>query len=58
MGLMGAIRELARKNYHVYRVFKDMTPDAYPDPSTHRHDGHLGYLDILRCPVLYHMDAA
>jgi cytochrome bd-type quinol oxidase subunit 1 len=28
MGLMGAVRELARKNYHVYRVFKDVTTDA------------------------------
>ncbi|VAX23050.1 hypothetical protein MNBD_NITROSPINAE02-153 [hydrothermal vent metagenome] len=29
MALMGTIRELARKNYHVYRVFKDMSPDAH-----------------------------
>ena len=29
MSLMGAIRSLARRNFHVYRVFKDMTPDAY-----------------------------
>ena len=29
MSLMGSIRELSRKNYHVYRVFKDMTPDAF-----------------------------
>lgn len=35
MGLMGAIRELARKNYHVYRVFKDMTPDAYTPTLQH-----------------------
>ncbi len=39
MGLMGAIRELARKNYHVYRVFKDMTPDAHTP--TLRHTGLL-----------------
>ena len=35
MGLMGSIRELARKNYHVYRVFKDMTPDAYTPTLAH-----------------------
>ncbi len=35
MGLMGAIRELARKNYHVYRVFKDMTPDAHTPTLQH-----------------------
>lgn len=35
MGLMGALRELARKNYHVYRVFKDMTPDAYTPTLQH-----------------------
>ena len=35
MGLMGAIRELARKNYHVYRVFKDMTADAYTPTLQH-----------------------
>lgn len=29
MCMMGAIRSLARKNYHVYRVFKDMTSEAY-----------------------------
>ncbi len=29
MSLMGAIRELARMNYHVYKVFKDMTVDAF-----------------------------
>jgi hypothetical protein len=39
MGLMGAIRELARKNFHVYRVFKDMTPDAHTP--TLRHAGFL-----------------
>jgi cytochrome bd-type quinol oxidase subunit 1 len=39
MGLMGAIRELARKNFHVYRVFKDMTPDAHTP--TLRHTGLL-----------------
>ncbi len=37
MGLMGAIRELSRKNYHVYRVFKNMTPEAYTP--TLRHTG-------------------
>ncbi|MBI5599436.1 MAG: cytochrome ubiquinol oxidase subunit I [Deltaproteobacteria bacterium] len=35
MGLMGSIRELARKNYHVYRVFKDVTPDAYTPTLQH-----------------------
>jgi len=35
MGLMGAIRELARRNYHVYRVFKDMTPDAHTPTLAH-----------------------
>jgi cytochrome bd-type quinol oxidase subunit 1 len=35
MGLMGSIRELSRKNYHVYRVFKDMTPDAYTPTLAH-----------------------
>ena len=29
MSLMGAVRSLARRNFHVYRVFKDMTVDAY-----------------------------
>lgn len=29
MSLMGALRELARMNFHVYKVFKDMTPDAF-----------------------------
>lgn len=29
MSLMGAIRELSRMNYHVYKVFKDMTIDAF-----------------------------
>lgn len=35
MGLMGALRELARKNYHVYRVFKDMTLDAHTPTLLH-----------------------
>jgi cytochrome bd-type quinol oxidase subunit 1 len=39
MGLMGALRELARKNFHVYRVFKDLTPDAHTP--TLRHTGFM-----------------
>ncbi|MFQ5900272.1 MAG: cytochrome ubiquinol oxidase subunit I [Thermodesulfobacteriota bacterium] len=29
MTLMGGIRELARKNFHVYKVMKDLTVDAF-----------------------------
>ena len=29
MGLMGAIRELARQDWHVYRVLRDTTPYWY-----------------------------
>jgi cytochrome bd-type quinol oxidase subunit 1 len=35
MALMGAIRELARKDWHVTRIMKDMTPDAYTPTLTH-----------------------
>ena len=26
---MGTIRELSRMNWHIYRVFKDVTPDKF-----------------------------
>ncbi|MBI5747444.1 MAG: hypothetical protein HZA13_10645, partial [Nitrospirae bacterium] len=29
MGLMGAVRSLGRKHFHIYILMKDMTPDAY-----------------------------
>ena len=29
MSLMGAVRSLGRKYYHIYIIMKDMTPDAY-----------------------------
>ncbi len=29
MGLMGAVRSLARKYFHIYLLMKDMTPNAY-----------------------------
>ncbi len=29
MGLMGAVRSLGRKYFHIYIIMKDMTPDAY-----------------------------
>lgn len=35
MTLMGAIRELARKNFHVYKVLKDLTVDAYTPTLNH-----------------------
>lgn len=28
-GLMGAVRSLGRKYFHIYSIMKDMTPDAY-----------------------------
>jgi len=32
MGLMGALRELARQDYHIYQVLQDVTPYWYmPD---------------------------
>ena len=32
MGLMGAIRELSRQDWHVYRVLRDTTPQWYTTP--------------------------
>ena len=32
MGLMGAIRELSRQDWHVYRVLRDTTPHWYTTP--------------------------
>ncbi|MEK7281298.1 MAG: cytochrome ubiquinol oxidase subunit I [Chloroflexota bacterium] len=39
MGLMGAIRELARQDWHVYNVLRDTTPYWYTTP--------LGYTTIM-----------
>ncbi|MFQ5875083.1 MAG: hypothetical protein ACE5JL_14985, partial [Dehalococcoidia bacterium] len=35
MGLMGAIRELARQDWHVYTVLQDTTPYWYTTPLAH-----------------------
>ncbi|MBI4279393.1 MAG: hypothetical protein HY660_13145, partial [Armatimonadetes bacterium] len=35
MGIMGAIRELARQDYHIYRLVKDVTPYWYTSPLRH-----------------------
>ena len=35
MGLMGAIRELARQDWHVYTVLRDTTPYWYTTPLAH-----------------------
>ncbi|MBI3962242.1 MAG: hypothetical protein HY335_05780, partial [Deinococcus sp.] len=35
MGLMGAIRELARQDYHIYGLVKDVTPYWYTTPLGH-----------------------
>ncbi|MEE9324061.1 MAG: cytochrome ubiquinol oxidase subunit I [Dehalococcoidia bacterium] len=35
MGLMGAIRELARQDWHVYTVLRDTTPYWYTPPLAH-----------------------
>jgi len=35
MGLMGAIRELARQDWHVYKVLQDTTPYWYTTPLAH-----------------------
>ncbi len=35
MGLMGAIRELARQDWHVYTVLRDITPYWYTPPLAH-----------------------
>ena len=35
MGLMGAIRELARQDWHVYNVLRDTTPYWYTTPLAH-----------------------
>jgi len=35
MGLMGAIRELSRQDWHVYRVLRDTTPQWYTTPLGH-----------------------
>ncbi len=35
MGLMGAIRELARQDWHVFQVFRDTTPYWYTTPLAH-----------------------
>ncbi len=32
MGIMGSIRELARQDYHIYRLVKDVTPYWYTSP--------------------------
>lgn len=32
MGLMGAVRELARQDWHVFNVLKDTTPQAFTSP--------------------------
>lgn len=29
MSWMGTIRELSRMNWHIYKVFKDVTPEKY-----------------------------
>jgi hypothetical protein len=35
MGLMGAIREFARQDWHVYQVVQDTTPYWYTSPLAH-----------------------
>lgn len=39
MGLMGAVRELARQDYHIYGLVKDVSPYWYTSP--------LGYTSII-----------
>jgi cytochrome bd-type quinol oxidase subunit 1 len=35
MGLMGAIRELARQDWHVYQILRDTTPYWFTTPLAH-----------------------
>ena len=53
---MGTIRELSRMNWHVYKVFKDVTPEKFA-PTLADAGFHVTaiVLDVLSYDDMYHL---